>query len=253
MDMKLRILLTLAAGLSVACLGHSAAAQQPAAGIGQSATAQSAAGSAQSDAAQPLRLAQADAGTPASPFEAGTHYRVLSPAQSTSSSADQVEVAEIFMYSCPGCYGFEPYLEQWQANKPDYINFVRVPAAWNPLARLHAQAFYAAEALGKLDEMHAEFFTEIHVNRNALDSEAALAEFFSRFGVDQATFEDAFRGFTVDRKVLRADALVRAYRVSQTPTVVVNGKYMTNGTMAGSYETWFDVIEHLAALEDAGH
>lgn len=201
---------------------------------------------------EPAQVAAADSGQPPSTrFQEGTHYQRLTPAQSTSSSADKVEVAEVFMYSCPACFSFEPFIEQWLSTKPDDVAFVRIPAAWNPLARIHAQAFYTAEALGKLDEMNAAFFNEIHVNRNLLDNQNSLRTFFGRFGVDAETFDSTFESFAVHTKLRRADDLIRRYRVQATPTVVVNGKYVTSGTLAGSYETWFEIINELTAAERA--
>lgn len=182
----------------------------------------------------------------------GTHYRLIQPAQPTSSEADQVEVAEIFQYSCTHCFSFEPHLEQWKAQKADYVNFVRLPASWNPLAKTHAQAFYTAEVLGKVEEMHQAFFREIHVERNLLQSEAELAEFFGRYGVDEDTFKKTFNSFAVHTKVQRADELIRRYRVGATPNIVVNGKYLTDGSMGGSYEAWFDIVDALAVKEHEG-
>ena len=187
----------------------------------------------------------------APPFEAGKHYTVLSPAQPTSTDAGKVEVAEVFMFGCGGCFGFEPHIQRWLGRKADYINFIRVPAPWNPPAILHARAYYTAEALGKADEIDSDFFNEIHVNRNGLDSEAKLAEFFAKHGVDEAAFKSTFNSFAVNAKLKRAEELVKRYRVQSTPTVIVNGKYSTGGQMAGSYDAWFAIIDDLAAREHA--
>lgn len=184
-------------------------------------------------------------------FKEGVHFERLSPTQPTSSSPDQIEVAEFFMYSCPHCYNFEPYVAQWLQNKPDYVNFVRIPTVWNQLVRMHAQAYYAAEALGKLEEMHTPFFREIHVNGNILDSENAIASFFSRFGVDNQTFKDAYDSFSVNTKIKRADELTRRYGVSGTPTMVVNGKYKATASMTGSYEKLLELVDVLVASEHA--
>jgi thiol:disulfide interchange protein DsbA len=195
---------------------------------------------------------QAGAQTAATPpYEAGKHYQVLTPAQPTSTDAGKVEVTEIFMFGCPGCFGFEPHVQRWLGRKADYINFVRIPAPWNPTAILHARAYYTAEALGKTEEIDGPFFNEYHTNRNALDSEAKLAAFFAQHGVDEATFKSTFNSFAVNAKIKRAEELVRRYRVQATPTVVVNGKYVTNGQMAGTYEGWFAIVDDLAAREHA--
>ena len=211
---------------------------------------------AQSAAASPARveLAQTDAteaALAAAGYRNGVHYLRLSPTQPTSSGPDQVEVAEFFAYSCIHCYNFEPHVQQWLTSKPEYINFIRVPVVWNELVRLHGQAFYAAAVLGKSEEVHTPLFREMHVNGNLLETEAALAAFFARFNVDEAAFRTALSSFSVHTNVQRADELTRRYRVDGTPSVVVNGKYVTTASRAGGYEQLMTLIEALAASERA--
>jgi thiol:disulfide interchange protein DsbA len=185
-------------------------------------------------------------------FQLGTQYERLSPTQPTSSPPDQVEVAEVFWYGCPHCFAFDPILKKWVASKPEYVSFVRIPAVWNDLLKLHARAFYTAEALGKGAEMHDAFFKEIHEKGNHLDTEEKLQEFFGRFGVDAADFKKAFDSFDVNAKLQRADELNRRYKISSVPTIVVNGKYVTDATMTGSWETLLELVSELAASEHAG-
>jgi thiol:disulfide interchange protein DsbA len=185
-------------------------------------------------------------------FEMGVHYLRLSPTQPTSSNPDQVEVCEVFWYGCPHCNELDPLLERWRAQAPEYVHFVRVPAVWNPTLQIHARAFYTAEALGKGAEMHSEFFREIHERRNSLDTEEKLQEFFARFNVDATAFKAAFNSFEVQAKLQRADELNRRYRIASVPTIVVNGKYTTDGPMVGSYEDLLVLVGELAAAEREG-
>lgn len=264
--MKLKTLIVLGTLLVAACGGEQQApsspgAEAPAATAERSPASEPAAPRQTDSAAatqtsppadEPTELAQAEPSADAalsSRFEAGTHYQTISPAQPTSTGPEQVEVVEFFMYSCIHCYNFDPYLEDWKQSMPDYVEFIRVPTVWNELVRLHARAFYTAEALGKKEEMHADFFREMHVNGNALQSMDALAEFFGRFDVSREEFESTFDSFAVHAKVQRADELMRRYGISSTPTMVVNGKYRTNGSMAGDYDTLIELIGELAAAE----
>jgi thiol:disulfide interchange protein DsbA len=185
-------------------------------------------------------------------FRIGVDYQRLSPTQPTSSPPDQVEVAEVFWYGCPHCFHFDPMVEAWRAKKPDYVNFIRIPALWNPLLQLHARAFYTAEALGKGAEMHSEFFKEIHERGNGLDTEQKLQEFFGRFGVDATAFKTAFDSFAVHAKLQRADELNRRYRIGGVPTLIINGKYTTEGGQTASYEELLELVNVLAASEHAG-
>jgi thiol:disulfide interchange protein DsbA len=206
------------------------------------------------DAAAPAAstgVAENEASPTSARFQLGTQYNRLSPTQPTSSGPDEVEVAEIFWYGCPHCFAFDPYVKAWVARKPDYVSFLRVPAVWNPLLRLHARAFYTAEALGKGAEMHDPLFREIHENHNMLDTEDKLREFFGKFGVDAEAFKTTFDSFAVHAKLQRADELNRRYRVSSVPTIVVNGKYTTDGSMAGGYDELFALVDELVAAERA--
>ena len=185
-------------------------------------------------------------------FQLGKHYDRLSPTQPTSSSPDKVEVAEVFWYGCPHCFAFDPLLKSWVAKKPEYVSFVRVPVVWSPVSKIHARAFYTAEALDKTAEMHEALFREIHDNQNLLDTEDKLQTFFAKFGVDATTFKTHFDSFSVHAKLQRADELNRRYKVEGVPTIVVNGKYTTDAVMAGGYEELLALIGELAASEHAG-
>lgn len=212
---------------------------------------------AQSAAAAPaerIELAQADfSAVEAAGFVEGRHYRRLSPTQPTTTSPDSVEVNEFFMYSCIHCYNLEPFVEAWLEEKPDFIDFVPVPTTWNAGVEMHARAYYTAEALGKLEEMHWPFFREMHNAQNFLETPDKMVEFFGRFGVSREEFESVFESFAVNTKVNRATELIRRYRVDSTPTIVVNGKYVTSVGMAdpqaGNPERLFELIELLAAAE----
>jgi thiol:disulfide interchange protein DsbA len=197
-----------------------------------------------------IQLAQVDlSAVAAAGFVEGQHYRRLSPAQPVSTSPGTVEVDEFFMHSCIHCYNLEPYVAAWLPEKPDFINFVRIPTTWDPARRMHAQAFYTAIALDKEEEMHMPFFREMHDRGNYLTSPDAMADFFSQFDVSRDQFESTFDSFAVTMQVNRADELGRRYRVDSTPTIIINGKYRTDAGMAGGYEELFELIELLAAAE----
>lgn len=208
------------------------------------------------DEAAPAATSVAAVDSGASPtsqrFQLGTHYTRLSPTQPTSSSPEKIEVTEVFWYGCPHCFAFDPYVKSWEAKKPEYVSFVRVPAVWNPLVRTHAQAFYTAEALGKGAEMHDTFFREINENRNMLDTPDKIAAVFAKFGVDATTFKTTWESFAVHTRLQRADELSRRYKISSVPTIVVNGKYVTDGGMAGNYDDLFALVGELVQSERAG-
>jgi thiol:disulfide interchange protein DsbA len=210
---------------------------------------------------QPIILARADtSGTAAEQdwkFTEGQHFTRMVPAQPTVGGADKIEVAEFFWYGCNHCFDFEPYLNRWSEDLPPNVRFVRVPALWNPLVRIHGQLYYTEEVLannGKLadrDGFRQAVFLEIHRRGNRLASESAIYEVFERFGVSEADFKNTWNSFEVAQKLRVADDLARRYGLASVPLIVVNGKYKTSGAEAGSYPTLLEVMDELIAREES--
>jgi thiol:disulfide interchange protein DsbA len=184
-------------------------------------------------------------------IQQGVHYKLLTPAQPTSVAPGKVEVAEVFWYACGHCYLLEPRLEAWdRKGRPANAQLVRLPATWNNTLKTHARLFYTMELLGRQD-LNPEIWREINVKRNMLATPDAIEAFFTSRGVSKADFNKAFAGFAVDSKIMKAEDLNRRYKITGTPTVVVNGKYVTDLSMAGGEEQLFQVINALVARESA--
>ncbi len=205
----------------------------------------------------PLMLAQAD--TPADrtdwQFNEGQHFQRLVPTQPTVGGADKIEVAEFFWYGCNHCNDFEPLINRWAANKPANARFVRVPAMWNPIVKLHAQLYYTGDVLGRNgtlanpEEFHAAVFNEFHQRGNRLASESVIQSLFERFGVSADDFRKAWGSFEVAQKMRIAEDLARRYGITGVPAIVVNGKYRTGAAEAGGYPTLLEVIDELIERE----
>jgi thiol:disulfide interchange protein DsbA len=181
--------------------------------------------------------------------EQGVHYKLVQPAQPTSVAPGKVEVLEVFWYACGHCYALEPKLEAWdKKGRPANAQLVRLPATWNDVLLTHARLFYTTEMLGK-QNLHPEIWREINVRRNRLDTPEAIEAFFTSRGVSKADFQKAYAGFATDTKVLKAEDMNRRYRITSTPTVIVNGKYMTDVAMAGGEDQLFEVVNALVAKE----
>jgi protein dithiol oxidoreductase (disulfide-forming) len=200
-----------------------------------------------------LRLAAAT-NTPATEhFKEGANYRKVVPAQPTSVAPGKVEVVEFFWYGCGHCFKLDPAIEAWRSKgKPQYVEFVRVPAMWNDTLRMHARLFYTAEALGKLDALHSTIFREIHVNNDPLNTVEQMTAFFKKHGVSADEFQKAFASFAVESKLQRADFLNRRYQINSVPQLAINGKYVTDEGLAGGEPELFQIVQELAAHEHGG-
>jgi thiol:disulfide interchange protein DsbA len=175
-------------------------------------------------------------------------YETLSPAQPTH-NPNKVEVIEFFWYGCPHCYSFEPLLEKWVKNLPKNVEFIRQPAVFSDLWGKHAKAYFTAEALGVVDKIHADFFDAIQNKKQNLETEDQLAKFFVAHGVKEQDFHDTYSSFVVDAKMRQATTTASRYGITGVPAVVINGKYKTNGPLAGSHEKMLEVMNQLIQQE----
>ena len=182
-------------------------------------------------------------------YQEGTHYLKVNNAEKPNTDAGKVQVAEVFSYSCGHCFRFDPTVEKWKADDmADNIEFVRVPTALgNPQNLMHSRAYYTAEILDVLPQVHEAIFKAIHVNKKSLYTEGQIAELFADAGIDKETFTQTFNSFGVDSRVKRAEATARQWGVRSVPTVVVDGTYWVNGRTAGSNSKALEVANFLAA------
>lgn len=181
-------------------------------------------------------------------FTDGKEYHSLSSPQ-PNSSPGKIEVVELFWYGCPHCYHLEPFIHQWLENRPEDVNFVRMPAILGSSWELLAKAYYSAELLGVLDKVHSELFAEIHERNNPIKDEKTLRQFFVDHGVAAANFDKTFNSFAVSVKINNARQMTRRYALSGVPTIIVNGKYSTSAGEAGSNENVISVINYLIVQE----
>ncbi len=179
----------------------------------------------------------------------GPGYATLSPPVPTA-TGDQVEVVEVFSYTCPHCWHLEPMMASWVGTKPEGVVFRRQPGTggrWDPQAR----AYYAAESLGKLDVFHPALFKAMQVDRRPILKEDDLVKFAGEIGIDEKEFRAAYNSFTVETKLRKATDLSTRYGIDGVPAVIVNGKYRTSPAQTNGPEPMFAVLNTLVAQEIA--
>lgn len=181
-------------------------------------------------------------------FDEGIEYVAIKQPVKTS-NPDKVVVTELFWYGCPHCFRFEPYIERWKQNIPEGAVLEQVPSVLNPRWTEHARTYYALEAMGVIEKVHPEIFKAIHLQNKRLNSLDTIAAFVAQQGVDEKQFREHFHSFPVDSKVRKGKQKERKYGHQGVPAVVVNGKYRTSASMAGSNARMISVIDYLVKKE----
>jgi thiol:disulfide interchange protein DsbA len=182
---------------------------------------------------------------------AGKDYRVIEPAQPTS-SGNKIEVLEFFFYGCSHCFDLHPNLTTWEKKKPKDVELVFVPTVFNPNWEPMAFTYYALEVLGKNHDLHHDLYDAWNVKNIDLSDERKISAFVSQFNVDSKKFSDAYHSFGVQSKVTRSKQLVQTYRISGTPTLIVDGKYLITGLRPNDTITVLNLLIEKARAERAG-
>ncbi len=189
---------------------------------------------------------------------AGKEYQAITPPQPTA-PGKSIEVIEFFWYGCPHCADLQPALHAWLKKKPADVAFRSQPAAFTESWTQMARTYYAADALGLNEKLHGEIFNAVHKSKK-LDLKVlakdpkTLFEWVGTQNVDSKKFADAYNSFSVVSKTQRTVDITSAYGVTGTPSLAIDGRYLTApGMVPGAnntvdYERFFKAVDELIAM-----
>jgi len=168
--------------------------------------------------------------SPSNPVN-GAEFRTLATAQPTQKVEGKVEVIEFFMYHCPACYAVDTPLTEWAKKNEAKVNFRRIHLSSGELRDFEARLFATLEALQLQDAMYGKVLEAWHKERRRLRSDEENLNWALRNGIDKDKFLSAYNSFGVAMRLKSLARMAEAYGVNGTPTIVVNGKFVTEPQM----------------------
>jgi thiol:disulfide interchange protein DsbA len=195
-------------------------------------------------------LMAAATGAQAADFKNGLDFNTVDAPR--PDTGKKVEVLEVFMYHCPHCNALEPLMADWVRKHGDKVVFRRLHMGDDA----QAKAFFTLEAMNALGNgMHEKIFRAIHVERNRLNTDAALLDFVVKNGVDKNKYLEFFNSFAVQTRLKRGQALANQYKLDSAPSIVIDGHYTTSPAVAGhgltsadqAHVALFAVMDNLVA------
>jgi thiol:disulfide interchange protein DsbA len=174
-------------------------------------------------------------------------YRLLPQPQAVE-TGERIEVIDFFFYACPYCNELAPHLERWLKRKQADVTFRRMPVirhdSWVPLAK----TYFALEAMGEAERLHLAVYRSYHAEDLYMSQEKVIAEWAAKHGLDSEKFMTIYRSDEVRQKVEIARKLTRDYDIQGTPSIVVDGKFLTSTSMTPSVAQIIPVIDGLVRL-----
>lgn len=160
-----------------------------------------------------------------------------------------MEVLEFFAYGCSHCNAFEPVLDAWQKKLPPDVLFRRIPVAFREGTMvLHQKLYFALETLNLVDRVHHKVFDAIHGQKQRLETEDEIGAFAAKNGVDRARLLETMNSFAVAGRTKQASQLITGYEIEATPSMGVNGRWLTSGSQAGSNAKSLVVVDYLVGV-----
>ena len=178
-----------------------------------------------------------------------TTQKYIQISNQKQTESDKIVIYEFFWYGCPHCYNLEPTMDRIESNLEKDTILVKVPVALRDTWESHAKAYYALQQMKLDDNLHKKIFTEIHINSNRLDTKEKLTQFIEDEGYNSKRFSEIFDSFGTDLRVKKASRLANQYQITSVPTLIINGKYKTSGSLVSSYEELYDVVQLLINKE----
>lgn len=176
----------------------------------------------------------------------GKNYRTI--AQQPLVDPARIEVIDFFFYGCPYCNTMRPALEKWRKALPADVLFRRVPAvrrdSWAPLAR----TYYTLEALGEAERLHEEVYKSYHDEQLSMSQRDVMADWAQRRGIERNRWLAVYDSEEIGRKVEEARKATDAYDIQGTPSIVVNGRYLTSGGMTDDVHLVVPIADELVRL-----
>jgi thiol:disulfide interchange protein DsbA len=176
----------------------------------------------------------------------GKNYRLIQ--QQPVADPSRIEVIDFFFYGCPFCNDLRPMLERWRKSLPDDVVFRRTPTvrrdSWMPLAR----TYYTLEILGEVERLHEEVYKGYHDEELSMSRPEVMADWAQRHGVDRGRWLEVYQSEEVTRRVEQARRMTQDYDIQGTPSVVINGRYLTSSGMTDDVKLVVPVAEQLIRM-----
>jgi thiol:disulfide interchange protein DsbA len=173
-------------------------------------------------------------------------YRVIP--QQPVLDPKRIEVVEFFYYGCRWCNEFEPYLSDWLNRKPADVLFRYQPAIKSRRWITLTKAYFALLLLGELPRLQERVYRAYHRENVNLEDESVLIDWAVKQGLKRDRFEQALRSDAVMAQVEASRELTHAYEVDTTPSVVVEGRYLTSSGMAGGVAELILTVDELIEM-----
>ncbi|MFN3199071.1 MAG: DsbA family protein [Bradymonadia bacterium] len=159
-------------------------------------------------------------------------------------------ITEFFSYESPKSRSAWQKMSQWKV--PSAMEYERVPYIQRAHHAVQARGYYASLLLdesGKHEAFQRELFEAIQVHGESVTTIDQVVDVARSAGYDAANFKKVMQGAAVKAKVKYAQDLAQQMQPRSLPTLIVDGRYRTDGQLAGNADRMIKVLDSLVGSE----
>lgn len=141
-----------------------------------------------------------------------------------------VEIVEFLSFYCGHCFQFEKEIPVIKGNFPKKIKWKTIPVYWGKGSPKPGEAYLIAKEAGKGEQMKKAIFKAIFIDRRDIGKIEVLEDIGSKVGLG-FEFSKKLRAGDKANDAEEALALMKKYRIHETPSIIVAGNLMINPGM----------------------
>jgi thiol:disulfide interchange protein DsbA len=156
-------------------------------------------------------------------------YSILSGAGVPEQRGLERRVLFFVHFNCPYCRAVHGTLRDWARTLPPDIDYEVIPAIGLAEHAMMGLAYYAVLAIApqKLEAFEAQLYAELQDGARSPESAETFIAAAAAVGIPREQFSSAVRSASVRAYAARAQALTRAYGLTEVPSVVVGNRFVT--------------------------
>ncbi len=178
-------------------------------------------------------------------FQEGTHYEVVADQKTV-----QPTVTEFFSLYCGHCFSFESLVDTVKASLAKGTTFEKshvdyIPRDDREMQFAIVKAFVAMQDLGMEKQLSSQFFAAIHMEGIKIDSVDDIKQIFLANDISSAKFDKLFNDPSLVQRAKVMSKLWIEKKITNVPTLVVNGKYKVTMTSVKSLDELISLTNFL--------
>ena len=175
-------------------------------------------------------------------YDEGIDYKRIY-SENKHKKTKKIEVVEFFGLFCPHCRSFSPVINRWAEKLPANVEFKKLHVPFREVS--HQRLYFTLKKMGLIDKYLDKLFADIQDERLPLKDFLSITIWVEDNGLSLADFEKEWNSNKVKKDMKEASSLMKLFKVTGVPQIIVDGVFLTSPAMVGSNRRIIGLLDYL--------